>query len=93
MKFNEGEPIANLEKVSNVKVSFSEKFYLSDIVDAKTTFFVGATLALLREIQTANVNPVFLTGIAASIGLGFAFCLKMPNYQTAQEESLQISEL
>lgn len=81
MQSLEAEPIVNLERVSNVRVSFSESFDLSDVLNGKIALFAGGIIGLLREAQTESLNPYILIAAAMVLATGLSLQFKMPTME------------
>ena len=80
MEFAESRPLlVELEKVSNIQVSVSERLGLSDIINKQNAFIVGGIIGLINGIQAQDFNYLVTFAAATSFGTGIALSLKMPN--------------
>lgn len=80
MEFAESKPLlVELEKVSNIQVSVSERLGFSDIINKQNAFIVGGIIGLINEIQAQDFNYLVTFAAAISFGIGIALSLKMPN--------------
>lgn len=80
MEFDESRPLlVELEKVSNIQISVSEKLGFSDIINKQNAFIVGGIIGLINGIQAQDFNYLVTFAGALSLGIGIALSLKMPN--------------
>lgn len=80
MEFIENRPsLVELERVSNIEVSISERLGFSDIINEQNAFIIGGIVGLINGIQAQDFNYLVTFAGALSLGIGIALSLKMPN--------------
>ena len=79
MEFTESRPLlVELERVSNIQVSASEKLGFSDMLNKQNAFIVGGIIGLINGIQAQDFNMPLTFASTIALGVGIAFSLGMP---------------